>query len=560
MKAAFLSRAALLSSLVLAACTQPYTDDQQVDVADGDDALITFPAAAYSGATRIAYGQTLTRRFTSANGFVAVKFNAVKGDQVRFSVSAARDTVSYLVFNQRNVAALRDANDPAGAFRYKIDADGEYFIMMRSKDRAAANITVKLEKLAGVGTPGAFTASELVAAARAGSAPAFRALGKGVLDRLEYRSCVAATGCAPAQRYVTILKNEVSNYYPYFHPTLRQSSGGIAVNFDFDAPPGGVTGVMNFAGLVAKTATNEVTKPGRNLQGVETSVETTRNFDALQSAALTGSIRLSIDEQVAYDEKKAITANYSVTYSRAGAHISLRSEVNRTGATWTEYAGEFDIPFSALPPQSRPVSTPVPRTGDLPRSVSRVALDDEEVISRFPIGAQEMQVFTVAADEASYMSQFETGTYGSRSCGPRTGCTAWTTASDQVQQKWILGGSGFVMGTAARSSIKLRISGNDSYEVVIRRDSSLPEQIIPIVSGVGSFVSDSLDARGARYTVKVTSQGLLFERAFETGTRQPGGAFFAAPNGGDKIFEPGYLTEYYANHSMLIRFDRNWTS
>jgi cysteine-rich repeat protein len=137
---------AIASSVLGAACAVTTDDGSEVQ----DEELITFPAAAYTKATKIAYGTTTTQAFTHADTYVAVKFTGAKGDVVRFSVSAPRATVSYLVFNDRNVSARRDKSGPPGTYRMTLAHDGDHFIMMRTRDRQDAAITVKLETPAAV--------------------------------------------------------------------------------------------------------------------------------------------------------------------------------------------------------------------------------------------------------------------------------------------------------------------------------------------------------------------------------------------------------------------------
>ena len=66
-----------LAALVVAACAGPAElgpGEGTRESAQGEDMLVTFPAASYSGAARVAYGATSSRPFVPADGYVAVKF------------------------------------------------------------------------------------------------------------------------------------------------------------------------------------------------------------------------------------------------------------------------------------------------------------------------------------------------------------------------------------------------------------------------------------------------------------------------------------------------------
>jgi len=237
-------------------------------------------------------------------------------------------------------------------------------------------------------------------------------------------------------------------------------------------------------------------------------------------------------------------------------------EIQRQGVQWSEYSTEIGGPIPALTVAERPPIVPAPRDGGIVADAT--ALDDEEVLSRFPAGAVEMQVFTMPIDRAQFAASFAVGHEGYRSCGPRTGCNAWT--------KRMLGADGaspanhilarpFLFGTPM--TVKLRVTGDDSYEVVIGLAGNQPDLRTPIVAGVATltpevpYTSYPL-ARATTYPVKVTAQGLLFEAPFAEKSDPYAYGFPVVPSGDRTNSEPGYSRQYYWNPSVLVRFNQNW--
>lgn len=535
------------SPALIAGCTSA-TEELE----EQSDALIKFPAAAYAGAAPIAYGGSSTRPFTTADKFVAVKFNGKKGDIVRFQVSAPRAAVSYLVFNKRNVAALRNPADPSGTFRFTLASDGEYFIMMRTRDRKDAPITVKLEALSASGA-GAFSNADLVANAPPGSAPNLY-LPQLQVSSVVFRECVTATGCGPSLKSVKVLKNVVD--YGNGTRRLRQTTyEPVLVTQQLWAPPTGVTGVVTFTGTALAPGANGQYPEGGSVVAADAAPWHQRYFDATSSEPLTGKVTLTLLDGTT----KYVPFDYTLTYTRSLFHLSLRSEVSRAGVQWSEYSAEIESPIPALAVAERPPSTPAPRDGGI--TADETPLDDEEVLSRFPAGAVEMPVFASPTDRVAHAASFSIGYEGYRYCAPRTGCSAWT--KDALDDNFTSPGKHIIprpFGFGVPMTVKLRVTGDDSYEVVIgAADSPHHDLHIAIEEGVGTFTAASSNRFGATtYKVKVTAQGLLFEAPFATKVDTQDAQFPEAPSGQMTNREPGYTREYYWNPSMLVKFNQNW--
>lgn len=554
MKSSIAATLGSISMLILAACSSPSQAEGTDDIDQSQDALISFPAAAYANATMVAYGSSATRRFATANGFVAVKFRGRAGDVVRFTVTAARPTVSYLVFNQRNVAALRNSSDPVGAYRYTLTADGEYFIMMRSSDRAAANIRVSLERLASA-SGGLFTTAEIEAASSPGSMPWVTLLDGGTppITAISYRRCVAATGCANV-RSARIMHSSLEQAGFPSRQSLIVSDLGLQIGLDARTTPSGqAMGLLTFAGLVARGLTAEVIDPSTSLRQDE-SYTTSKYlpFDVAQATSQAGTFRLLVSDPTVSAQPFPITAQYKVSLSKTNAHIEISAEQIRTGAQWTEYYASVDRPMNALLPTPQVGAVPPPTNGDL-LSTDRTPLDDEEVLSRFAAGEVDLKVFDPhAIGSQTLTSYFDAGTNGSRACGPRTGCSAWPTpARDAFSAANVFAG-GFT-SLSEQSYITLHVVNEDSYELRVRTSESEPEISIPIESGRGHIEG----AYGARnYTVTVTSEGVRFDAPFEY-VRTP--LEYATLNLQDQLeAESGYSFDTYYYPSLLIRFNQNW--
>ncbi|HVH41158.1 MAG TPA: hypothetical protein VM925_02410 [Labilithrix sp.] len=466
-------------------CAMPETNAESTE-----SELITFPASAYAKATPISYGKSATVAFATADEFVAVKFVGTTGDRVTFDVSASRpqmaevDAVAYLVFNGKNVNALRDKDTPT-RFSFTLTSTGEHFIMMRTRDRRPADVKVSLDVGGSAGNGVSY--AKLVAATQPGSAPQVP-LQHDILS-VGRRNCVAATGCgetAPGEQ--------------------------VDIFVSLDAPPsGGVTGIFT-------------------VQGEE------RHFDA----SVSGVDRWKIDIEVSDGPTRA-PRPFEVVATHDGSRVELevRSEVERSGTNWSELWGTTTayVPdFVSVESVRQAVATPPP-PGDI---VTSAPLSDEEVISRFPAGAQERGV------HESHLG-IQVGMAGSRACGPRTGCSRWIAEdADQRPEGQGVRSLEFMLGPS--SSALLRITGVDSYAVVLRTGSS-ELAVIPIENGKGS-----LKTTHRTYDVLVTNEGIVFRSPLER-RNGPDVKSFKTPQGKD-VPEAGYTYESYVFPS--IRLNANW--
>lgn len=536
----------------LMACTGAPAESTEASTTTADERLIRFPDAAYQSATPISFGQTLNLPFSASAGYVAVKFNAQAGEVVRFTASGPNGATSYLVYNRSNVAALRNAGDAAGAFRYTIAQSGEYFIMLRSQNRANATLQIQLERM-GATTSATYSAAELLGAAPASAEP--KQVGPGgyiTINTVSLRQCVPATGCGATQRTATIYGNELD--YNGFGSSslysLRYAENRALVSLRFDVAPSAIVGLAQFYGTVARNESGRELTSSGGASG-DYSVNTVHRFDGTQST-VEGDVRLTVGDR-AYNNGAPTprTFRYSLQYTRTSLHLSLRSEVSRNGLQWSEYAADFDAPLQALPSYSRFAKVNAPTRGDFPANISRNEIDDDEqVISRFVPGELEMPVYASAAGAAARL--FTAATSGSQCCAPRTGCAeAQRNTAPNVAER-IVGTLGRAPGDGDNIKIAMRITGPDSYAVVLVF-MSRPGVVIPIVDGKGTFVGAS---GSPTYTVKVTRDGLLFEAPYERSST-PRTAKFTKLDGSTED-ETGYVCEQYNDPTFLVRFNTNW--
>ena len=543
MKLAKLAPSAVL--LLLAACGAqlPEHDGPNLtELAEGDDALITFPAAAYTGARSLAYGASAARAFAAADGFVAVKFNARAGDVVRFNVSAARATVSYLVFNRRNVAATVDAA-VAGGFFYAVPSAGagEYFIMMRSADRAAASLRVQLATAATPSPPPAraFTNDRppqwvwdrIVTNAAAGTKPGGLQFASFSFSTFQRQSCTAAGGCISAgTQAITAQKLDISLLYSTTTARLERFCLPV-ITF---APVGLL---LSAQASLDGTLRTSVQHTGFGRQAVElaacraqaTAVNAGVTFanpdlvrDYIWTPQGTGSASsLSLDTALRPPPStwtgltivsETVKTNYVLSYDASAVRANLSARVERSITEWDEYSAEQTLPFSVPNTPAARFPRVAPPAGGFATSVDRRPVDDEAVYASFNRGSDELAAFA-----PTYLAA---GSRGQRACNPLTGCTAWSVIAGAP--------------TASLPNIKLKRAGVDSYDVVAPPTTECAS--VHIESGRGTC---------GKFDVTVTRDGVLFDAPYEQ--TEP------------VTTSPNVTTETYNNPSFLVSFNQNWS-
>ena len=536
------------------------------DTVAGSDALITFPAAAYAGARQLAYGQNTTLSFRAIDGFVAVKFRGAKGDLIRYQVTAARDTRSYLVRSQRVLQVLTDASDPSGSFRYTLPEDGEYFVMLRSTDRAALSIGVKLEQIS-TGNSALPDNQEIVARTSTTAAPRI-SLGRFSIKSLGERQCTTVSGCGTAAASAwRVGSAAISTSNSYYNQWLRD---GVDFAGELQAPPDGtvvsalaITGsydpnAMPFSAAAARLCPSV----GQVPTGVTTQQLCAVRFERGVPSLQKGTIKLAVLPTASIVQSSDLVYRnfeYEISWTRSGHTLRLRSVENRA-LQWSELYAEQTIAFSMSPlvnrlqPDARP---------SLPGFVTNTTpLDDEEVLSRITPGELgfDALVHTPSAGATVldfWRTQIEFGYISERQCGPRTSCTPWamwkkgfnTSLVDEV-----LGNGGYLRFNNANPSVQARIeaTSTESYKVILftQGDGQIE---IPIEAGRGSLAA--IPNRGIpRRDVTVTSDGLLIQGP----ARSRDAALPAFPYGLSAP-EAGYVQQGDdSSFDMLIRFNRRW--
>ena len=556
------------SLIALAACAAHPTAGSDDDTHVGEDALITFPAAAYSKAPLVSYGSTTTLPFSTADGFVAIKFNGKKGDVVRIGATTATGAaaISYLVFDKKTLAAPSLPNDPSGTLRYTVVADGEYFVMMRDKNRSSASIQAKLDLLSprpSGDSKVVLSNMPFVAATPAGDAPANTRVLQ-IHQDISLRPCFSS-GCDG----------------PYPKPRLHLSATIIV-----SPGPNGPT-VYQDVSVSGETLVGKE----RHTPGTKITLHKSLYSDGGQ-AVPSLSLPVDVNERhwdPTWKEQGSTTVTLNTSIGADGTpqsalHMApIKMPFAEKGAPWPwiQYDGYDGVQRWTMPTivASRETSKQPDDNLQLtlPSNLPQTPMDDEAVISRFPAGRGVITMYSslLALPAGQSLVGADPGTRGySRQCGPRTGCekdwhlfafldstTSFTTALDRILPL-----------TMPVTEIQLRLTGPDTYDVDIYGSrvgwngmfTGKKPASAHIEGGVGHLSSM------ARTRVTVTATGLLLSReappsAKITGTESvfPDKAndYLRAPDG-DSYSERGYYKElvrfWGGGGYAFIPFNKEW--
>lgn len=574
-------------------CASPVAESTSFEPAQGTEAAITFPAAAYANARAVTYGSTTTLPFLAADGFVAIKFMAAAGDNLRFTATAARATRSYLVRNRTVVQVLQEPSNPDGSFRYTVPQDGEYFVMIRSDDRAALSIAAKIELL--VLPPGAafVTNQQIVDMTPAGKVPLLH-LGQFSLRALSERRCNAVSGCVQTGRTqtpgVVVRDSQTGN--------LVWAAQGVSMNAELQAPPDGAL-VAAYAWLGDPDTLSRYPgelrlcppAQGGLYAGQACGVHVEDGFQNRR----TGSIKFYVREPGQTGTGQLTNFRYDITWTPTGHTMKIRSEHASSAVEWTELYEEVSIGFRMPAPATRMVASALPPFSDV--TVERAPIDDEAAMSLIPPGSGYVTLMDRAADDrdetAFYNQTFALGGAGKRICGPRTGCTAWDTAVDntllgQIGRSSELLGGRIVFpfptsfsndprdaalqcpGGMQTVQARLRATSTQTYAIDLMlygpsriwgQNRNTGRQCWSYASRSVSVAIDNgrgtLPANGMTppLDVTVTREGLLIS----------GAPYVYAPRGSDFYYfgrhpmESGFeATEVLRQRELLMRFNRNW--
>ncbi|NOU33146.1 MAG: hypothetical protein HOO96_35045, partial [Polyangiaceae bacterium] len=149
-----------LSTLALGACS--VSSDE--DLSNDESELVQFPAAVFTTATSLSYGDTSpVIAYTRASAWGVVKWNGTAGDEFVATVkptTADRLARAYLVEKRgtQYVAILSGTSSVDGLVKAKLEKTQEYFIVFREYSRRNASFTVNLARAGGLpagctGTP-----------------------------------------------------------------------------------------------------------------------------------------------------------------------------------------------------------------------------------------------------------------------------------------------------------------------------------------------------------------------------------------------------------------------
>lgn len=487
---------AWLALLALGACSASTAPTPSADLEEAADALITFPAAAYANALQVSYGARTRSAFMPSDEFVALKFSGRKGDTIRFGATSqtGASAVSYLVFRSRNVGAVRVAGDPPGTYRHTLASDGEYFVMMRSRDRAAATLTSTLERMSAPSpTLPVVSAAPFVAGTYAGGVPQRTTVSELVVKGLPWRECFAATGCKALD-------------------PAHVARVNVEARHDVLVPPGQV--------LVAA----RVETQGDMLW---------EDFDGMAGVrAATTDLAINVGKPVDYITPVAPKFPVSLSLDAATVNTPMRSRLSIGGTKWASPDGSRWIEFMpveavadwVLPrPQPRPQNLE-PQADELGFSIptfDRTPLPDEEVLSRFQPGAEQMDVYTFPF-AGPYYGALGGAFRARRNCGPRTGCESWQLFEQQRSSNNPSDALVKMFGPNpiwSLTDMTLRVSGVDSY-IIDLSFNGMHAISTPVENGRATF----FNARtGQTQQAVVTARGLFLvenERPREVSRRR----------------------------------------
>ncbi len=338
------------SAFAATACSMP---SEEEDVAESESGLVQFPAAAFTNAPQLSYGDTSAAIATSRTEWGVVRWNGSEGDELVATVASTtpdRLPRAYLVEKRADgkyVAILSGTSSADGLVKAKLAQTHEYFIVFRDRSRRNATFTVKLDKAGGL--PAACTGAPLLNQGFVERTPQAQAPGLSVVG--EYKSsirrCNVATGCADP-----VVTNNANAQVSF----TRRADGKWLMGGVVGAEHDGATGEL-------KGTVNVRADDGRNIPVAVAGAATT------SCISLSGRTRNAIDAITYYDVE--------VTYQATTPAVAPRTT------------------YPAEPPP--------------PDCEANAVITDEEVLARFPRGSASVNLGQATVLEDSQYCHPETG-------------------------------------------------------------------------------------------------------------------------------------------------------
>lgn len=345
-------RAFLLSLFVLTApaCVAP---SEQEEVGEAASDLVQFPAASFTGAPALAYGETSDPIATTRTKWGVIRFEGTEGDDFVATVASTtpdRLPRAYLVEKRSDgkyVAILSGTSSADGLVRAKLEKTQRYYVVFRDYSRRNATFTAKIDKAGGL--PAQCTGAPLLNQGFVERTP--QAQNPGLTVTGEYKStirrCNVATGCADP-----VVTNNANGQLSFSRRNDGKWLASGLLSAEHDGATGELTGTVNVRA-----------DDGRNIPV------------AVKGAATTSCISLSGRTRNAID---------AITYY------------------------DVEVTYEATTPPAAP-RTAHPADPPAAECDGQDEITDEEVLARFPRGAASVNLGQANVQEDSQYCHPETG-------------------------------------------------------------------------------------------------------------------------------------------------------
>lgn len=360
---------------LMAACGSAENETSDADI-------VTFPAAVFTNAQTITYGQTIQNLpFQASQKYLAVKFQGTKGDRILGTVMPRGSTKSIVHLARKEgttfVSLKAGGVDSASQniVLHTLPDSGTYYLVFRTNPTADGLFdSVNLERIgiAGGRCADAGKIPTLQALANATSQGSTPSRGNGIFAKITRRTCTTATGCGAVTKEFSYML--VSNTY-----IAMPQGAGFKVDVKSE--------VSREQPRVVLSATGDVSG--------------TIEFDDLTPLA-----------------QAEGRSNNRVVLPVKGSLGPTCSSLDEAYIRFTEGFGYIEYRIQPVAPNVSPWgNAPRTPTAALKKVTPIDVLSDEEVLSLFPVNGQTLTL----NQRLSKNTAQEAGEY--RDCHPLTGCS-----------------------------------------------------------------------------------------------------------------------------------------